>query len=202
MKKLFFLILIFSFQAFSQSRFGIEADGGIDLVSTTDLSSRNIDNGYSLTVAPVYYFNNTISVFGVFAFHRVEGSIVSGGPVAFADGYSIDNPNKPNNYTYEFGLGLRANFSDKMVKPYFVVRTGFLLNNSATFSGYYSDFSVAYSTVWNRKYRIALYISPGLGVNFSLLKNLNFLFEARFNMTTGTDYSFIPVTTGVQYLFN
>ena len=200
MKKLFLFIFIISIQAFPQSRFGIEASGGIDLISTSDLSSTNIDNGYSLTVSPLYYFNETISVFGVFTFHRTEGSIGSGTALDAA-GYSIDNPNKPNDYAYEVALGLRANFSDKMVKPYFVIRTGFLFTNFATFEQYYSNFIGTYSSGWDRKHRLALYISPGLGINFSLIKNLNFLFEARFYMTTGTDYYFVPVTTGIQYKF-
>ncbi len=202
MKKLIMLVFIISVQAFSQSRFGIEADGGIDLVSNSDLSSRNLDNGYSLTVSPIYYFNETISMFGVFSFHRSEGTINNSGIVwATAEGYSIDNPYKANSYAYEIALGLRANFSDKMVKPYFVIRIGFLLTNSAIFSGYYMGPNVQNSTLWDRKHRLALYISPGFGLNFNLVNNLNFLFEARFNMTTGTDYSFIPVTTGIQYMF-
>ncbi len=202
MKILIMLVFIISVQAFSQSRFGIEADGGIDLISNSNLSSKNLDNGYSLTVSPIYYFNETISVFGVFTFHRAEGAINNGGIVwADATGYSIDNPNKPNDYAYEIALGFRANFSDKMVKPYFVVRTGFLLTNSAIFSGYYSGPYEINTNGWDRKHNLALYISPGLGLNFSLIRNLNFLFEARFYMTTGTDYSFVPVTTGIQYMF-
>jgi hypothetical protein len=202
MKKIFMIVLMISVQVFPQSGFGIEAGGGIDLISNSDLSSRNLDNGYSLTVSPIYYFNKTISVFGVFTFHRAEGALNNGGIVwADAEGYSIDNPTKPNSYAYEIALGLRANFSDKMVKPYFVVRTGFLLTNNAFFSGYYFGPSGLNSTIWDRKHKLALYISPGFGINFNLIKNLNFLFEARFNMTTVTDYSFVPVTTGIQYMF-
>ncbi len=199
MKKSLLFILLFVIQVFSQSRFAIEADGGIDMVSATELSTSNMENGYSFSLSPVYYFNKTLSLFGVFAFHRMEGAVSSGGPVLDEAGYSIDNPNKPNDYSYEIAIGLRANFSNKPVKPYFVVRTGFLFSNTAFSPIYYGMGPDMYSAGWNRKHRIAFYISPGLGVNFSLLKNLNFLIEARFNITTGMDYSFIPVITGFQY---
>ncbi len=196
MKKIMIFIFIIYGQSFSQSRFAIEADGGIDLVSTTDISSRNLENGYSIAVSPVYYFNETISLLGTFAFHRAEGGLEYSGVVPAIDSYSINNPDKPNIYAYEIALGLRANFSDKLVKPYFVIRTGFLFTSvSHLASSYFSDW---YFPHWQEKHRIALFISPGLGVNFSLLKNLNFLIEARLNITTGTDYSFIPVTTGIQ----
>ncbi len=199
MKKILFFIFIIVVQVFSQSRFAVEADGGIDMVSTAEFSSSNMENGYSFALSPVYNFNKTLSLFGVFAFHRMEGAINNGGTTLDQAGYSIDNPNKPNDYTYELAIGLRANFSHKPVKPYFVVRTGFLFSNTAFSPIYYGMGPDMYSVGWNRKHRVAFYISPGLGVNFSLLKNLNFLIEARFNITTGMDYSFIPVLTGFQY---
>lgn len=199
MKKILAFILMISASGFSQSRFAIEADGGIDLVSKTDFDARNLENGYSFAVSPVYHVNETISVLGVFAFHRAEGGISGSGIMPAVDGYSIDNPDKPNIYAYEVAFGLRANFSDKIVKPYFSLRTGFLFTNVSHFSApvYFSN--TWYSQGWDAQHRIALFISPGLGVNFSLLNNLNFLIEARFNITTGTDYSFFPVTTGIQY---
>ncbi len=157
MKKLFLFLIIISVQGLSQSRFGLEADGGVDLISSPNTSSTSLDNGYSLTVSPIYYFNKTISVFGVFTFHRAEGAVNNGG-TALAAGYSIDNPYKPNDYAYELALGLRANFSDKIVKPYFVIRTGFLFTNLAMFSVYYSDFTGNYADGWVRKHSLALYI--------------------------------------------
>ncbi len=197
MKKIMIFIFVLCVPAFSQSRFAIEAGGGIDLVSTPDNSSTIFDNGYSFAVSSIYNFNETISLMGTLAFHRAEGGI-SGSLYPTAQGYSINNPDKPNIYAYEINFGLRANFSDKMVKPYFVIRTGFLFTNVShlSISNFYNN--GYYAQGWKENNRIAIFISPGLGLNFSLMENLNFLLEARFNLTTGTDYSFFPVTTGFQ----
>lgn len=168
-------------------------------ISPTDFSAGNYDNGYSLAVASIYHFNETVSLTGTLSFHRAEGSLGYSGVTPAVDGYSIDNPDKPNIYAYEVAVGLRANFSEKMVKPYFAFRTGFLFTNVSyrSISNFYQD--DWYNRGWKENHRIAFYLSPGLGLNFTLLDNLNFLIEARFNIITGTDYSFIPITTGIQY---
>ena len=75
MKKILLLILIFCVNGYSQSRFAVEASGGIDLVSTPDNSSSNFDNGYSFAVSSIYNFNEAVSLLGTLAFHRAEGGI-------------------------------------------------------------------------------------------------------------------------------
>jgi len=199
MKKVLFFIAIMYIQIYSQSKFAVEADGGIDLTSTMFATS-NYENGYSVSISSIYQINKTFSLMGTLGFHRAEGGI-SGGNMPASSGYSIDNTDKPNIYAYEIGLGLRSNFSDKIVKPYFVIKTGFLFTNVSylTYSYIGGNGGQIYQAGWDQKHRIALYISPGFGLNFNLLSNLSFLVEARFNMTTGSDYSFMPVTTGFQF---
>lgn len=204
MKKIILFIIFISVPVFSQSEFALEVDAGIDLTSTM-FSSSNFDNGYSISISPAYQINKSFTLMGTFGFHRAEGGI-SGGIMAAPMGYSIDNPNKPNIYAYEIGLGLRSNLSDKIVSPYFVIKTGFLFTEVShqTYS-YYPSPSMKdvpfYQSNWEPVHRIVLYISPGFGLNFNLQRNLSFLIEARFNMTTGTDYSYMPITTGFQFKF-
>jgi hypothetical protein len=199
MKKVLFFFFILSIQIFSQSKFAVEAGGGIDMITST-LYSSNADNGYSVMICPVYSFNETIMFMASFAFHRVEGYNYYGGVVpAIYPGYSIDNPQKPNIKTYDVSLGMRANFSEKQITPYFVIKTGFLFTdvplNSSYWLGYYSGFGRESDR------RIAYYFSPGLGVDFRLLSNFNILLEGRFMVKTGNEYSFIPLTTSIIYYF-
>jgi Outer membrane protein beta-barrel domain len=199
MKKALFFISIISITVFPQSKFAIEAGGGIDLVTNNDFNS-NIDNGYSIMISPVFNFNETIMFMASFAFHRVEGTDYYEGIVpAIYPYYSIDNPLKPNINTYDFSLGMRANFSEKQISPYFVVRTGFLFTDFPLAGYNYLDFYPGYIRKNDR--RIAFYFSPGLGVNFRLLSYLSILLEGRFIIKTGNEYSYIPFTTSLVYNF-
>lgn len=195
MKWVLFFVFCLSVLAFSQSKFAIEAGGGIDMI-TGNVYSSNYDNGYSVMISPVYNFNETVTFMASFAFHRVEGSDYYGGvvPAIYPD-YSIDNPHKPDIKTYDFSLGMRANFSEKQITPYFVIKTGFLFIDIPRNYLFYPDFNME-----NEK-RITYYFSPGLGVNFSLLSNLNVLLEGRFMIKTGNEYSYIPLTTSIVYYF-
>ena len=138
MKKVLFSFLILSVPVFSQSKFAVEAGGGIDMITSNAYSS-NVDNGYSLMISPVYNFNETIMFMVSFAFHRVEGYSYHGGIELHSlhPEYSIDNPFKPNVKTYDFSLGMRANFSEKQVTPYFVLKTGFLFIDLPDYNSYW-----------------------------------------------------------------
>ena len=94
MKKVLFFFLVAVLSVFSQSKFAIEAGGGIDLVFNSN-TYHNYDNGFSLMISPVYNLNETISFMASFAYHRVEGYSNSYyvTPQIFPD-YSIDNPYK------------------------------------------------------------------------------------------------------------
>ncbi len=106
--------------------------------------------------------NETISFMAGFAFHRVEGyqsyPIIT--PQIFPD-YSIDNPAKPNIKTYDFSIGMRANFSQKPITPYFVLKTGFLFIDVPRYSDNYY-----YHLPSENGHKIDYYVSPGFGVNF------------------------------------
>lgn len=194
MKKILLILFLFSVCSFSQSKFALEIAGGIDF------NGAEFDNGYSFSFSPVYHLDKIISVMANFAFHRAEGSLNR--IIAMPDvvDYSIDDPQKPNTYVYDFSLGLRANFSQQKITPYFVMKTGFFfINNSQNYDYVNLMF---YRPVWQPQQineDLVYYLSPGLGIDFKLLENLSFLIEGRFNITTGTDYYFVPITTGIQY---
>jgi Outer membrane protein beta-barrel domain len=197
MKKVLILCCIISVSTFAQSKFAIEAGGGIDLV-TDNNHSANYDNGFSLMISPIYNFNETFSFMATFAFHRVEGYQYYNGPILLEGAnYSIDDPNKPNIKTYDFSIGMRTNFSEKKITPYFVIRTGLLFTETPR---YY--FPLPYYLPYQKNDEtIAYYLSPGLGVNFRLISNLSVLIEGRFMITTGNEYSYLPLTTSVIYNF-
>ncbi len=52
MKKVSLFIFLFSISVFSQSKFAVEAGGGIDLVMESG-SYNNYDNGYSIIISPI-----------------------------------------------------------------------------------------------------------------------------------------------------
>ncbi len=196
-KNILSFVLAASIFIFPQNRFSLEGGVGADLTSSF-LSPSNFENGYSLYVSSVYHLFKTISISGTFAFHKAEG-ITNGGVYAVPQDYSKDNPSKPNNFAYEAGFGMRADFSDQGVTPYFVIRAGLLFLNFSFYETAYLDSPPGMvNTSWHKEQRIEFYISPGFGLSFKIQSNLSFLIEARFNMTTGNYNTFIPLTTGIQ----
>ena len=201
MKKVLFFFFILTIAVFSQSKFAIEAGGGIDLVLENNYSN-SYDNGFSLLISPVYKLNKTISFMASFAYHRVEGytGYYFVTPQIFPN-YSIDNPYKPNIKTYDFSVGMRANFSEKQVTPYFVFKTGLLFTDYPDYYYGLEPYPILLNFNQRHDQRIAYYFSPGLGVNFRLVDKFNILIEGRFLIKTGNDYSYLPLTTSLVYNF-
>lgn len=205
MKKIVALSVLFiSVLSFSQTKFALEAGGGVDISNSHFHSSQlNTDGGFSFFISPVFILNETFSVVGTIAYHRAEGSYYGGSDYRIfpaESGYSIDNPDIPNTKAYDVSLGIRASFSDKMIKPYFVLKNGALFNKIPEFKVRYGP-GFYYGPYYEERKELAFYISPGLGIDFTLAPNFHLLLEGRFLITTGSSYTFLPVTTSVLYNF-